>query len=63
MQIELSEKEMELLLELLQEHLYFGWIALEGEFDVVATGQVSPTLSELYGRIKQARQRDQVGAA
>jgi len=52
MQIELSEKEVKVLLELLKEHLYYGWVEQDGEFGVVASGRVSPTLRELYRRLK-----------
>jgi len=52
MQIELSEKEVKALLELLKEHLYYGWIEQDGEFEVVSSGQVSATLRELYRRLK-----------
>jgi hypothetical protein len=40
--IELSEKEFRLLMELLKEHLYWGWRD---------TDEVSPTLEALYRRI------------
>lgn len=57
MQIELDEKERKALLELLKEHLYYGWIEQEGEFGVVASGRVSPTLAALLRRIKDATRR------
>ncbi|GAO74253.1 hypothetical protein [Meiothermus ruber] len=57
MQIELSEKEVKALLELLKEHLYYGWIEQDGEFEVVSSGQVSPTLEALYRRIKQEQRK------
>ncbi len=57
MQIELSEKEREVLLELLEEHLYYGWIEQDGEFEVVASGEVSPTLEKLYYRLKRPQQQ------
>jgi hypothetical protein len=52
MQIELSEKEVKALLELLEEHVSYGWIEQEGEFEVVASGRVSSTLRELLRRLK-----------
>ena len=52
MQIELSAKEVKVLLELLREHLRFGWIYNVGEFNVEASGEVSPTLEKLYYRLK-----------
>jgi len=52
MQVELSEKEAKVLLELLEEHLYYGWVYNVGEFDVEASGEVSPTLEKLYYRLK-----------
>lgn len=55
MQIELSEKELKALLELLNEHLYYGWIEQDGEFEVVSSGRVSPTLSRLYARLRRER--------
>jgi hypothetical protein len=61
--IELSAKELKALTELLEEHFFFGWVYMEGEWSVVASGQVSPTLRELYGRLKEARQRDQAALA
>ena len=52
MQVELSEKEAKVLLEQLEEHLYYGWDYHVGEFDVEASGEVSPTLEKLYYRLK-----------
>jgi len=52
MQIELSVKEVKVLLELLEEHISYGWIEQEGEFEVEASGEVSPTLEKLYYRLK-----------
>ena len=52
MNLEISEKERKALLELLKEHLYYGWIEGDGEFGVVASGRVSPTLRELFQRIR-----------
>jgi hypothetical protein len=57
MQIELSEKEVKALLELLKEHISYGWIEQEGEFEVVASGEVSPTLEKLYYRLKRPQQQ------
>ena len=57
MQIELSEKEVKALLELLKEHLYYGWIEQDGEFEVVSSGRVSATLEALYRRIKQEQRK------
>jgi hypothetical protein len=58
MRIELSEKELRLLLELLQDHFYYGWIEQDGEFGVAASGWVSEVLRELYRRLKgQGRER------
>lgn len=53
--LELSEKETRLLLRLLKEHLYFGWIEQQGEFDLVSSGEISPTLRELYRRLRQGQ--------
>jgi hypothetical protein len=55
--IELSAKELKVLLELLKDHFYYGWIEQDGEFGVAASGRVSPTLRELYRRLRgdQAR--------
>ena len=55
MRVELSEKEAKLLLDLLEEHLYYGWIYRVGEFDLEASGEVSPTLKKLYYRLKGAQ--------
>ncbi|PZA07465.1 peptidylprolyl isomerase [Meiothermus sp. Pnk-1] len=55
MQVQLSEKEARALLELLQEHLYYGWIEGEGEFGVTASGRVSEALRELYRRLRQGQ--------
>jgi hypothetical protein len=52
MRIELSKKELKVLLELLKDHFYYGWVEQDGEFGVVASGRVSPTLRELYRRLK-----------
>jgi len=52
MQIELSAKEVRLLLDLLKEHLHYGWVYRVGEFDLEASGEVSPTLEKLYYRLK-----------
>jgi hypothetical protein len=52
MQIELSAKEVKALLELLEEHVSYGWIEQEGEFEVVASGRVSSALRELLRRLK-----------
>jgi hypothetical protein len=52
MQIELSVKEIKALLELLEEHISYGWIEQEGEFEVTASGRVSSTLRELLRRLK-----------
>ena len=57
MQIELSLKEIKALLELLKEHLHFGWVYEVGEFGVEASGEVSPTLEKLYYRLKRAQQQ------
>jgi len=57
MQIELSAKEVKVLLELLEEHLHFGWVYSVGEFEVEASGEVSPTLEKLYYRLKRAQQQ------
>ena len=57
MQIELSEKEVKALLELLKEHLYYGWIEQDGEFGVVASGRVSPILRELLCRLRGGETR------
>ena len=47
----LSVKELELLIDLLGDHLYWGWIEGDGEFGVVASNRVSPTLQRLYRRL------------
>jgi len=52
MQIELSAKEVKVLLELLEEHISYGWVYNLGEFEVEASGEVSPTLEKLYYRLK-----------
>jgi len=52
MKVELSPQELKALLLLLEEHLYYGWVEQDGEFGVVASGRVSPTLRELYRRLK-----------
>ena len=52
MQIELSAKEVKVLLELLEEHISYGWVYHLGEFEVEASGEVSPTLEKLYYRLK-----------
>jgi hypothetical protein len=56
-QIELEEKELAALMELLKEHLYYGWIEQDGEFELTSSGRVSPTLQGLYRRIRQEQQR------
>lgn len=55
MQVELSPKELRVLLELLEEHRYFGWIYQAGEFGVGGSGEVSPTLEALLGRIRKLK--------
>lgn len=57
MKVELSPQELKALLLLLEEHLYYGWIEQDGEFEVVSSGQVSPTLEALYRRIKQEQRK------
>ena len=52
-QLELSRREVLELLKLLDDHTYYGWIELEGEFGVAATGEVSEVLRNLYRRLKQ----------
>ena len=47
----LSPREATLLLDLLGEHIEHGWVEYNGEFDLVSSGQVSPTLHELYRRL------------
>jgi len=59
MQIELSPKEVKALLKLLEEHISYGWIKQEGEFELTSSGRVSPTLQGLYRRIRQEQQRRQ----
>ena len=59
MNLEISEKERKALLELLKEHLYYGWIEQDGEFELTSSGRVSPTLQGLYRRIRQEQQRRQ----
>ena len=51
--LELSRREALELLRLLDDHIYFGWVGLEGEFEVGATGEVSESLRNLYRRLKQ----------
>ena len=41
MKIELSLKEVKALLELLEEHISYGWIEQEGEFEVEASGEAT----------------------
>jgi len=48
----LTPREAKALFDLLDDHLYFGWVRLEGEFKVVATGEVSPALEALYRRVR-----------
>lgn len=48
----LDGRELKVLLSLLQDHLYWGWIDGVGEFGVEASGQVSPVLREIYGRLE-----------
>jgi len=50
--LSLTPEEARALLRLLDDHLCFGWIGLEGEFDVAASGEVSPTLERLYYRVR-----------
>ncbi|GIW31548.1 MAG: hypothetical protein KatS3mg071_1722 [Meiothermus sp.] len=57
MKVELSPQELKALLLLLEEHLYYGWIEQDGEFEVVASGRVSPALLALLQRLKRL-QRD-----
>ncbi|GEM88367.1 hypothetical protein MGR01S_29920 [Meiothermus granaticius NBRC 107808] len=47
MQVELSPKELGVLLELLEEHRYFGWIYQAGEFGVEASGECDATANRL----------------
>ena len=47
----LSPREANLLLDLLGEHIEFGWVERNGEFDLVSSGEVSPTLYEMYRRL------------
>jgi len=48
----LTPKEARRLLRLLDDHLYFGWVGLQGE-KVVATWEVDPILEELYRRLRR----------
>ena len=49
--VSLSSRELDLLIDLLGDHLYWGWIEGDGEFSVSATGRVSPVLRRLYRRL------------
>ncbi|MBO1438611.1 peptidylprolyl isomerase [Meiothermus sp. CFH 77666] len=57
MQIELSPHELKALLELLKEHQYYGWIEQVGEFEIEASGRVSPVLLALLQRLKQMQRK------
>ena len=59
MQIELSPKEVKALLKLLEEHISYGWIKQEGEFEVNASWEVSPTLEKLYYHLKGTQERQE----
>lgn len=51
--LQLTQKEARQLLRLLEDHLHYGWIASDGEFDVVVDGMPSPTLVRVYDRLKR----------
>ncbi len=53
MQIELTKKELDKLMALLDDHLHYGWVEPEGEFKVAASGRVDDTLRELFWRLKR----------
>jgi len=50
--LSLTPEEAKALLRLLDDHLYYGWVEMQGEFDVVASGEVHPLLRGLYYRVK-----------
>lgn len=50
--LSLTPEEAKALLRLLDDHLYYGWVEMDGEFDVVASGEVHPLLRGLYYRVK-----------
>lgn len=57
MQIELSPQELKPLVELLEEHRHYGWIEQVGEFEIEASGRVSPALITLLQRLKQVQRK------
>lgn len=57
MKVELSPQELKALLLLLEEHRYYGWIERVGEFEIEASGRVSPALLALLQRLRRL-QRD-----
>lgn len=57
MRVELSPQELKVLLELLEEHLYYGWIEQDGEFGVCSSQRVSERLRELYWRLRRGQIR------
>lgn len=58
MNLELSEKERKLLLVLLEDHLHYGWVEQDDEFQLVSSGEYSPTLEQLYRRLKEGPETD-----
>ncbi|GIW28922.1 MAG: hypothetical protein KatS3mg070_2285 [Meiothermus sp.] len=55
--LDLDPKEAGALERLLGDHLYFGWVELEGEFDLAASGVVSEALRSVYRRLREARRQ------
>lgn len=53
--LQLTEREAQSLIELLSEHFYYGWVERLGEFDIAASGRVSPTLANLYKRLARLK--------
>ena len=50
--VALSPKEISLLIDLLGDHLFWGWCeGREGSATLTATGRVSPVLQRLYRRL------------
>lgn len=51
--IEVEPQELKALLRLLEDHIRWGWVELMGEFEVEASGRVSPYLERLYARLRR----------
>ncbi len=57
--LRLTLEETRELQRLLEEHQYYGWIFRSGEFDIVASGETSSTLTALGKRLKEALKQTQ----